>query len=54
MIDTDIDYDRVVRVKEGRLASLAAQIRDSIDVDILHVDQRKLIVIPSCKQRDWR
>lgn len=45
VVDTDIDYDRIVRVKEGRLASLAAQIRDSIDVDILHVDHRKLIVI---------
>lgn len=45
VLDTDIDYDRVVRVREKRLASLAAQIRDSIDVDVLHVDHRKLIVI---------
>jgi cardiolipin synthase len=45
VLDTDIDYDRIVRVKERRLASLAAQIRDSIDVDVLHVDHRKLIVI---------
>jgi cardiolipin synthase A/B len=45
VLDTDIDYDRVIRVREPRLASLAAQIRDSIDVDVLHVDHRKLIVI---------
>lgn len=45
VLDTDIDYDRVIRVKDGRLASLAAQIRDSIDVDVLHVDHRKVIVI---------
>jgi cardiolipin synthase len=43
--DTDIDYDRIIRVHEHRLASLAAQIRESIDVDVLHVDHRKLIVI---------
>ncbi|MEY2935047.1 MAG: hypothetical protein RL033_5796 [Pseudomonadota bacterium] len=45
VLDTDIDYDRVLRLREARLVSLAAQIRDSIDVDILHVDHRKLIVI---------
>jgi cardiolipin synthase A/B len=45
VLDTDIDYDRIVRVKDPRLASLAAQIRDSIDVDVLHIDHRKLIVI---------
>jgi cardiolipin synthase A/B len=45
VLDTDIDYDRVVRVRDARLASLAAQIRDSIDVDVLHIDHRKLIVI---------
>jgi cardiolipin synthase A/B len=45
VIDTDIDYDRIIRVKERRLASLAAQIRDSIDVDVMHVDHRKMVVI---------
>src|SRR6187551_849278 len=44
-LDTDIDYDRIVRVKDRRLASLAAQIRGSIDVDVLHVDHRKLVAI---------
>jgi phosphatidylserine/phosphatidylglycerophosphate/cardiolipin synthase-like enzyme len=45
VLDTDIDYDRIIRVKDRRLASLAAQIRDSIEVDVLHVDHRKLVVI---------
>jgi len=45
VLDTDIDYDRIIRVRDARLASLAAQIRDSIDVDVLHVDHRKLVVI---------
>jgi cardiolipin synthase A/B len=45
VLDTDIDYDRIVRVRERRLASIAAQIRDSIDVDVLHVDHRKMIII---------
>lgn len=45
VLDTDIDYDRILRLEEARLVSLAAQIRDSIDVDILHVDHRKLVVI---------
>jgi cardiolipin synthase len=48
VLDTDIDYDRIVRVKDHRLASLAAQIRDSVDVDVLHVDHRKLIVVDGC------
>jgi cardiolipin synthase len=43
--DTNIDYDREVPVSEPRLASLAAQIREGIDVDELHVDHRKIIVI---------
>ena len=45
VVDTDIDYDRIIHVKDQRLASLAAQIRDSIDIDVLHVDHRKLVVI---------
>jgi cardiolipin synthase A/B len=45
VLDTDIDYDRIIHVRDERLASLAAQIRDSIDVDVLHVDHRKLVVI---------
>jgi cardiolipin synthase len=43
--DTDIDYDAHVPGLDDRLRSLAAQIRGGIDVDELHVDHRKIIVI---------
>ena len=43
--DTNIDYDHVVHIGDARLRSLAAQIRDTIAVDDLHVDHRKIIVI---------
>lgn len=45
VIDTDIDYDRIIPVGDPRLESLAARIRESIDVDVLHIDHRKLVVI---------
>ncbi|HWA71049.1 MAG TPA: phosphatidylserine/phosphatidylglycerophosphate/cardiolipin synthase family protein [Polyangiaceae bacterium] len=45
VIDTDIDYDRIIPVADPRLESLAARIRESIDVDVLHIDHRKVIVI---------
>ena len=45
VVDTNIDYDRVVRAGDGRLRSIAAQIRDTIAIDDLHVDHRKIIVI---------
>lgn len=45
VIDTDIDYDRIIHVDDPRLASMAARIRESIDVDVLHIDHRKLVVI---------
>lgn len=44
VIDTNIDYDRVLEV-DPRLASVAAQVREAIDVDDLHVDHRKIITI---------
>ena len=43
--DTNIDYDHVIETKNPRLSSLAAQIRDAIDVDDLHVDHRKIILV---------
>ena len=43
--DTNIDYDHVIETKNPRLASLAAQIRDAIDIDDLHVDHRKIILV---------
>ncbi len=45
VVDTNIDYDRVVRTRNPRLRSLAAQIRDTIAIDDLHVDHRKIIVL---------
>jgi hypothetical protein len=44
VLDTDIDYDRIVSVSDPRLASLAARIRESIDVDVLHFNHLKLAV----------
>jgi len=46
--DTNIDYDHVVHVADARLTSIAAQIRDTIEVDDLHVDHRKIVVIDGC------
>ncbi len=45
VIDSDIDYDTVVKSSDPRLHSIAAQIRGAIDVDALHIDHRKIIVI---------
>jgi cardiolipin synthase len=45
VVDTNIDYDRVIPVHDARLRSLGAQIRDTIEIDDLHVDHRKIIVI---------
>jgi cardiolipin synthase len=43
--DTNIDYDHEVKVGDARLRSLGAQIRDTIAIDDLHVDHRKIVVI---------
>jgi cardiolipin synthase A/B len=45
VVDTNIDYDREVKVGDARLRSLGAQIRETIAVDDLHVDHRKIVVI---------
>lgn len=45
VVDTNIDYDKVIDDLDPRLRSVAAQIRDAIDIDDLHVDHRKLIVV---------
>jgi cardiolipin synthase len=47
VIDTNIDYDHEV-LCEPRLRSIAAQIRDTIAVDDLHIDHRKIVVIDGC------
>jgi cardiolipin synthase len=43
--DTNIDYDRVIQTRDHRIANLGAQIRDTIAVDDLHIDHRKVIVV---------
>jgi cardiolipin synthase len=45
VVDTNIDYDADVAPADPRLRSVAAQIRDSIDIDDLHIDHRKIVVI---------
>ncbi|HKP62644.1 MAG TPA: phosphatidylserine/phosphatidylglycerophosphate/cardiolipin synthase family protein [Polyangiales bacterium] len=45
VVDTNIDYDHVSSSLEPRLRSIAAQIRDTIAIDDLHIDHRKLILI---------
>jgi cardiolipin synthase len=45
--DTNIDYDHVVHC-DARLRSIAAQIRDTIAVDDLHIDHRKIVVVDGC------
>jgi cardiolipin synthase A/B len=48
VVDTNIDYDHVVQVSDGRLRSLASQIRDTIAVDDLHIDHRKIVIVDGC------
>ncbi len=43
--DTNIDYDAEAKVADARLRSIAQQIRGAIEVDDMHIDHRKLIVI---------
>ena len=45
IVDTEIDYDHVEQVGDARLRSVAAQIRDTIAVDDMHIDHRKLVII---------
>jgi cardiolipin synthase len=45
VVDTNIDYDHVPAHANPRLSSIAAQIRESIAVDDLHIDHRKIIVV---------
>lgn len=45
VLDSNIDYDAKLLHLDPRLQSIAAQIRDAIDIDDLHVDHRKIIVL---------
>jgi cardiolipin synthase len=43
--DTNIDYDLVVDTPDPHLRAIAQRLHSMIDVDALHVDHRKLIII---------
>jgi cardiolipin synthase len=43
--DTNIAYEKVVSGLSPRLTSIAGQIRDTIEIDALHIDHRKLVII---------
>jgi cardiolipin synthase len=45
VVDTNIDYDRIIVGGDERLRSLAAQIRETIAIDDLHIDHRKVVVV---------
>jgi cardiolipin synthase len=45
VVDTNIDYDRVLPGVAPRLRSIAAQMREEIAIDDLHIDHRKIIII---------
>src|ERR1700712_5067746 len=44
VVDTNIDYDHVPSV-DPRLGSIASQIKETIAIDDLHIDHRKIVVI---------
>jgi len=48
VFDTNIDYDAKLPGIHPRLQSISTQIADAIDIDDLHVDHRKIIVVDSC------
>ena len=45
VLDTNIDYHAPPKVADARLTSKAAQIREAISVDDLHIDHRKIVAI---------
>lgn len=45
VLDTEIDYDKIVETGEPAIDDLAREIRNSVKVDSLHVDHRKIVTI---------
>ena len=45
VFDTNIEYGKEPRTHDSRLRSVARQIRQTLDLDAMHVDHRKLVVI---------
>ncbi|MEO8900719.1 MAG: phosphatidylserine/phosphatidylglycerophosphate/cardiolipin synthase family protein [Polyangiaceae bacterium] len=45
VLDTELDYDKIVETGEPALDQIAREIREAVDVDALHIDHRKIITI---------
>jgi len=45
VVNTDIDYDKIIDAADPRLVSVAAQIKGAIAIDELHIDHRKLVLV---------
>jgi phosphatidylserine/phosphatidylglycerophosphate/cardiolipin synthase-like enzyme len=45
VIDTNIDYDRIVNTDDPAFNADETDIRNTIDIDALHVDHRKIVTI---------
>lgn len=45
VLDTELDYDEVVETGDPQIDELGREIRDSVRIDDLHVDHRKVIAI---------
>jgi cardiolipin synthase A/B len=45
VVDTEVDYDKIVETGEPQLDTLAREIRKTVKVDALHVDHRKIVTI---------
>ena len=45
ILDTNLDYDAIVETGEPDLDAIAREIRESVRVDDLHIDHRKIVTI---------
>src|SRR5512140_2954271 len=45
VVDTELDYAKIVETGEPELDALAAEIRKTVKVDALHVDHQKIVTI---------
>jgi phosphatidylserine/phosphatidylglycerophosphate/cardiolipin synthase-like enzyme len=45
VVDTELDYDKIVETGEPELDALAQEIKRTVKVDALHVDHRKIVTI---------
>src|SRR5664280_2880438 len=45
VVDTELDYAKIVETGEPELDTLAREIRNTVEVEALHVDHRKIVTI---------